>query len=134
MPRPKPKRYYLHHPWPRRYRRILYGLLGCVMALAYIGSSSLLGGDRIAPTLFALACAACFVGAVRVQSLTMWMVSGWATFAAFGWRLGQVLVIEAGWTSQEPPDSSAMAASVYVFACMSVPAVWRWLRPRGVDE
>lgn len=133
MPQPKPMRYYIHNSWPQRSRRCLYGLLACLMAFAYVGTSALQGGDRVAPVLFALASAACVVGTVRVRSMTVWAISGWAVFAAFLWRLGQIAATEFGWTSQEPPDSSAMAAAAYVFTCMSVPAVWRWLRPRVAD-
>lgn len=133
MPRTKPIRYFIQHSWPQRYRRCLYGLLSVVMAFAYYGSSALQGGDRVAPILFATASAACLVGVIRVDSHRVWLVSGIAVFVSFTWRLGQVFATELGWTDQEPPDSSAMASAAYVFACLSVPAVWRWLRPRASD-
>ncbi len=103
------------------------------MALCYAGTSVIQGADRVAPILFAASSAACAVGAVRVDNRTVWVLSGCAVAASFVWRVVQILAIEAGWSEQVPPDSSATAAAVYVYAAMSVGAVWQWLKPGGAD-
>lgn len=131
MPKPKPMRYYLRHPWPQRCRRALYGALAVILSIAHYGSNALTGGDQVAPLLFAAAAAACLIGMVRVRSEFVWALSGWAAFAAFTWRLGQIVVIRLGLTSQEPPDSAAMAFATYTLALLGIPAVWwLWLKPR----
>lgn len=134
MPRPKPRGYYWSHPWPQRYKRVLYVAMAGVAALGHVGSSQLLGADGAAPVLFAMACGLCLVGAVRVCSRMIWLASGLTMFAAWMWRLGQILIISAGWTSQEPPDSAAMATAAYIFCCLTVWPAWHWLRPRAANE
>lgn len=131
MPRPQPLRYYWTHPWPRHARRTLYGCWSLLMAAGYAGTSAIQGADRVAPVLFALACGWCAVGVVKVESWSIWSVSGVAVFVSYLWRLGQIFATELGWTEQEPPDSAAMAASAYVSCCIGSLAIWRlWLHPR----
>jgi hypothetical protein len=131
MPRLKPKAYYWSHPWPQRARRALYGAWAALMAMGWFGTSAIQGSDRVAPVLFALGCAWCAVGVVRVESWVIWAVSGVAVFTSYLGRLVQVFVLELGWTDQEPPDSSAMAASAYIGLCIGSVACWRhWLHPR----
>ena len=122
---------YEHPVYSIPFRRGLYLFVSMVLGVAHWGSTNLIGADRVSPVLFALASAASLVAAVRPESMLMWTVSGFSTFSAFAWRLGQILVIEFGWTDQEPPDTSAIASAAYVFCCVATPAVWRhWLHPR----
>jgi hypothetical protein len=131
MPRPKPTRYYLAHPWPQRARRGLYATWAVLMAAGYAGTSAIQGSDRFVPVLFALACAACLVGVVRVESWTNWYMSGAAVFGSYLFRLLQIFATELGWTDQTPPDSASLAASAYVACCIGSVACWKlWLHPR----
>ena len=126
---------YEHPIYSTRFRRALYLAISILLAVAHWGSVSLVGADRVAPVLFALASAATLVGFVKVESMLIWTVSGCATFSAFAWRLGQIFVIELGWTDQQPPDSSAIASAAYLFCLVATPAVWRhWLHPRTGDR
>lgn len=115
---------------PVGLRRSIYALVAAIMAFGHVGSSALLGSDGAAPVLFALACAMCIVGVIRPRSHTIWAISGAAVFVSWAWRLIQILLIALGVTSQEPPDSTAMAAAAYLFCCITVWPAWRWLRPR----
>jgi hypothetical protein len=131
MPRLKPKGYYWRHAWPQRHRRWLYALWAVLMGLGWMGTSAIQGSDRLSPVLFALGAAWCAVGIVRVESWVIWWGSGLAVFTSYLYRLVQIFVLELGWTDQEPPDSSAMAASAYIACCVGSVACWRhWLHPR----
>lgn len=126
---------YQHPIYSTRFRRWLYVSVSIILAVAHWGSTTLLGSGRVAPALFALASAATLVGSVKVESMLIWAVSGWATFSAFAFRLSQIWAIEVGWSDQEPPDSSAIASAAYLFCCVATPAVWRhWLRPQAARD